>query len=382
MKTVKTSALLIAILGLLTLCIPAWAIEGMVSYWKLDEGSGTMVHDYWGDNHGTIYGAQWTTGIIGAALDFDGVDDYVLLPDIEVLPSPLTICAWVNIQDNTLAGNFWILGRTHANVPGEYSLAFRDNSANYGLYLDVYRETGTFWKAYEAQWTNESCPTGWHFYCGSWDGVARCENFGEGIKLYVDGELQNNVTGGGTCILYPRSGTHLTAIGVYESREPPYPAPRSGFAVDPIDEVAIFNRVLTTEEIQQLYQNCLHGQGYLTILVGIDIKPGSYPNAINLGSHGLIPVAILSSEDFDATEVDPETVELAGSGVAVRGKSNKYMAHEEDVSGDGLIDLVVKVATENLIPGDFQDGYAILTGETFGGEQIKGEDEITIVPPE
>ncbi|HUU16622.1 MAG TPA: hypothetical protein VMW72_05690 [Sedimentisphaerales bacterium] len=117
-------------------------------------------------------------------------------------------------------------------------------------------------------------------------------------------------------------------------------------------------------------------------LVEIDIKPGSYPNAINLGSQGLIPVAILSSPEFDATSVDPDTVELAGSSVSMRGKSNKYMAHEEDVNGDNLLDLVVQVATENLDPDSFQDGYAILTGKTYGGEAIEGWDEITIVPPE
>lgn len=113
--------------------------------------------------------------------------------------------------------------------------------------------------------------------------------------------------------------------------------------------------------------------------VDIDIKPGSYPNAINLRSHGLVPVAILSSEQFDATTVDPETVELAGSGVAMRGKSKRYMAHKEDVNGDGLVDLVLQVATENLDPELFQDGYAILTGATFGGQVIEGEDEITLI---
>ena len=114
----------------------------------------------------------------------------------------------------------------------------------------------------------------------------------------------------------------------------------------------------------------------------IDIKPGSYPNSIKLDSHGLIPVAILSSEEFDATNVDPETVELAGAGITVRGKSNKFMAHEEDVNGDGLLDLVVQVETENLDPGLFQDGIVILTGETYDGQCIEGIDEITIVPPE
>jgi hypothetical protein len=75
-------------------------------------------------------------------------------------------------------------------------------------------------------------------------------------------------------------------------------------------------------------------------------------------------------------------VELAGSGVAVRGKGDKYLAHEEDINGDGLLDLVCKVETENLDPGSFQDGYAILTGETYDDLSIVGIDEITIVPPE
>ena len=44
--------------------------------------------------------------------------------------------------------------------------------------------------------------------------------------------------------------------------------------------------------------------------VEIDIKPGSDPNSINLRSKGVIPVAILTTEDFDATTVDPLSVEF------------------------------------------------------------------------
>ncbi len=121
------------------------------------------------------------------------------------------------------------------------------------------------------------------------------------------------------------------------------------------------------------------------IEVDIDIKPGSDPNCINLGSQGVIPVAILSTADFDATQVDPTTVELAGAGVAVRGKAKKPLAHEEDVNGDGLVDLVLQVETEDLDPGEFQDGTACLTGETYetyGGQPVEGCDEICLVPPE
>jgi len=115
--------------------------------------------------------------------------------------------------------------------------------------------------------------------------------------------------------------------------------------------------------------------------VGIDIKPGSTPNTINLGSNGVVPVAILSTDTFDATQVDPATVSLAGAGVALRGKGTNYLTTERDVNGDGLIDLEVKVETENLDPGTFQNGSAVLTGSTYDGQAISGMDEITIVPP-
>ncbi|MGD8499104.1 MAG: hypothetical protein PVJ86_00560 [Phycisphaerales bacterium] len=116
--------------------------------------------------------------------------------------------------------------------------------------------------------------------------------------------------------------------------------------------------------------------------VTIDIKPGSDDNAINLGSNGVVPVAILSTAEFDATDVDPETVVLEGSTVAIRGNGKKYLAQEEDINSDGLTDLVLQVETENFTPGSLQDGVASLSGKTTGGQLIEGEDTITIVPPE
>lgn len=115
-------------------------------------------------------------------------------------------------------------------------------------------------------------------------------------------------------------------------------------------------------------------------LVDIDIKPGSYPNAINLGSKGVVPVAILSNPSFKATSVDPDTLVLGGTSVAVRGKTDRSMAHEEDVNGDGRVDLVCQVETENLDPGIMHTGIAILTAKTYGGQPIQGKDKVTIVP--
>jgi len=115
------------------------------------------------------------------------------------------------------------------------------------------------------------------------------------------------------------------------------------------------------------------------IIVDIDIKPGSENNNINLSSSGVVSVAILSTADFDATTVDPETILLAGAGVKMVGKSEKLLANERDVNNDGLLDLVCQVLIDAFF---IETGVtiAVLTGETFGGDFIEGEDFINIVP--
>lgn len=116
----------------------------------------------------------------------------------------------------------------------------------------------------------------------------------------------------------------------------------------------------------------------LPLTVAIDIKPGQYPNTINLGSNGVVPVAILSSASFDATTVDPLTVKLAGASVQLKGNGTPVTSIR-DVDGDGLMDLVVHVETEalELSPEDTQ---ANLVGYTFGGLGVIGSDSVRIVP--
>jgi len=136
-----------------------------------------------------------------------------------------------------------------------------------------------------------------------------------------------------------------------------------------IDEVGIWNRALSADEVAWL----------ASPQVEIDIKPGSDPNCFNLNGHGVIPVAILSSADFDATSVDPETVMLGGMAIRMRGKSDKYLAHAEDVNSDGLLDLVVQIEDSDgsLTAGD---ATATLEGRTYGGLPIWGSDLICMVP--
>jgi hypothetical protein len=105
--------------------------------------------------------------------------------------------------------------------------------------------------------------------------------------------------------------------------------------------------------------------------VVIDIKPGSYPNSINLKSKGKIPVAILSTDDFDAYDVDPDTCVFAGA-YPVRWNT-------EDVDHDGNFDMLFHFFTQEL---DLNQNSieASLECETDDGMPVIGTDTVNIVP--
>lgn len=116
-------------------------------------------------------------------------------------------------------------------------------------------------------------------------------------------------------------------------------------------------------------------------VVQVDIKPGTSNNSINLGSNGVVPVAILSSATFDARRVDPTTVTLAGAEVKIKGKGT-LMTSIQDVNGDGFVDLVVHINTETLQVSD-SDTLAVLRGNLkaqYGSSAIIGFDTVRIVP--
>jgi|LGVD01.1.fsa_nt_gb hypothetical protein len=68
--------LLVLVLAGLSAIVQAQSDDGLVAEWHFDEGSG---------NDGAIYGAKWVEGKFGKALEFDGVDDYVKVPDDDSL---------------------------------------------------------------------------------------------------------------------------------------------------------------------------------------------------------------------------------------------------------------------------------------------------------
>jgi hypothetical protein len=114
----------------------------------------------------------------------------------------------------------------------------------------------------------------------------------------------------------------------------------------------------------------------LLLIAETDVKPGSDPNSINPRGRGVIPVAILTSDDFDALTVDAETVRF---GPWQAGKSHKQ-AHVQDVDEDGDLDLLLHFRTQDtgIASGDIE---ACVVGETYEGVPIMGCDSVRTVPP-
>jgi hypothetical protein len=117
-------------------------------------------------------------------------------------------------------------------------------------------------------------------------------------------------------------------------------------------------------------------QAFGQLVVDIDIKPCSYPNSINLRSKGVVPVAILTTDTFDAMTVDPATVAFADAAplrwtLEDVGSSCGY--------NDGDQDLLFFFKTQEL-DLDGSSIEAVLTGETFDGMPIWANDSVRIVP--
>ncbi len=109
------------------------------------------------------------------------------------------------------------------------------------------------------------------------------------------------------------------------------------------------------------------------VTVTIDIKPGSNTNSINLESKGVTPVAVLTTDDFDAGTIDPGTVLFA--------TASPVRSTMEDVDGDGDDDMLFHFKTQDLILNLNEDSIkATLEGATIGGTPIAGTDSVDIVP--
>ena len=125
------------------------------------------------------------------------------------------------------------------------------------------------------------------------------------------------------------------------------------------------------------YTLIISGVSSSVLQIGIDIRPGATSIArINPKSQGRIPVALISSKDFDALKADSGSIRFGPTGTqatALRcGKGG------EDVNGDGRLDLVCHFDNQaaNFDPSH-EEG--MVTG-TIGGMPFEGRGDLKVIP--
>ncbi len=207
--------------------------KGLVLYMPFDEGSGSVAYDSSGNNnHGSlINGPAWVAGKKGNALSFDGSNDYVSIPASSIF----------NFDTKQFAMSFWIKTTSKTQYMNVFS--YIDDSGTDPYYLIWFDNlAGLIGMAVSNNEANviESLTD---LATDSYHHIAITRNANNVVSIYVDGALDNtNIYGG-----FIRSGT-ASQFRIGKQMDP-YPRNFNGI----IDEVRIYNRALSAEEIKQSY---------------------------------------------------------------------------------------------------------------------------------
>ncbi|HSC92403.1 MAG TPA: LamG-like jellyroll fold domain-containing protein [Gaiellaceae bacterium] len=199
---------------------------GLVAAYGFEAGAGTTVADASGNGHaGTISGPLWvTTGRYGNALSFDGVNDWVTIPDANDLDlaTGMTLEAWV--RPTTVSGSWRTVLLKEAGGTMAYALyAAADTGAPSGHVV-----TGGTERILRG---SSTLPTAaWSHLAVTYDGSA--------LRLYVGGTQVATSAVAGTV----DASTGVLRIGGNNI----WPEWFSGL----IDEVRVYNRALSQAEIQ------------------------------------------------------------------------------------------------------------------------------------
>ncbi len=146
----------------------------------------------------------------------------------------------------------------------------------------------------------------------------------------------------------------------------------------------------TEEPVEEPVEEPIGNQTEEPITVYVDIKPGSCPNPLNVKSKGVIPVAILGTEDLDVTDIDPASIRLGGVVPPLRSSiedvSHPWNVEDcEDYGVDGHNDLILKFDNQEIVAAigaNIEDGDVFeldLTGTLSDDTQIEGTGTILII---
>ena len=211
-------------------------IDNLISYWKLDEASGNAI-DAHGSNNGTVSGAtQNQTGKIGTAYTFDGTNDYV-----ETGYTP---------TDTTLTLTYW----AKFTYSGSYDVTGVNDGSNHRFYAGRFNSNGNCFigagDSYKQADTSGIVEGEWCFITFTVDGST--------AKMYVNATEKSSLS-------YTQTGDSSLPLRIGNLNN------YAHYHEGTIDEVGIWGRVLTTDEITALY-NSGDGWAYPFSTGGTDMQ--------------------------------------------------------------------------------------------------------------
>ena len=119
--------------------------------------------------------------------------------------------------------------------------------------------------------------------------------------------------------------------------------------------------------------------------VSIDIRPGEAPNKINLSAKGLLPVAVLTTPDFDASHFAPEMAHLSDARIAmsmgcVGAEAVRW--NYTDVNRDGRLDIVFFFRIQELNLTSGSTAATLMAHGSYGSSMIHihGTDSVKVKP--
>ena len=214
----------------------------LVGGWDMNEGKGTAIGG--GANLGMIHGARWVTGITGSALRFDGhsadsnLGDYIKIKHSPVLnlAGRGTLEAWIQMDQIKPYGGIIHKGNQKDFSDESYSLQlWHDHTIVLGLAPMQPSEQPLILHS-----RTRLKPNQWYHVVGTWDPA--------GMKIYINGVLDNAVAV--AAIAKNTTGDVQIGSQLDQMLNPAYK--NLGFS-GVIDEVAIYNRALTAQEVQSAY---------------------------------------------------------------------------------------------------------------------------------
>ena len=227
----------------LTICIMIFVLiagldaqivtNGLISYYTLDADDidGKTVKDMFGENHGTIVGdPQSIPGHMAEGLDFGGQPDCVELPQI------------MAIGENSVTYETWFMKTNNAGW--QYLMTNKNDFHNNFFRLGLNENTGQvrFYTEHDDE-LNTKFVTATDYGDGEWHHVVATRD-GDQAKIYVDGALagegdamDGNIGGDDTNWYLAQDGN------------------TNGYLIGAMDEVRIYSRALTEEEVKQNFES-------------------------------------------------------------------------------------------------------------------------------